>query len=121
MRKGVFVYISGPIKPTEGHSVERNVADALDVFIELMRLGIPAFCPHLTAAFPSAHTEIGYEKWLEFDFRVIDRCTHVFMLPRWAISKGSIRERDYAIDRGIPVYVNIEWMAQDIALSEARP
>lgn len=114
MKKGALVYISGPIKPTTGHTVERNVADALDIFIELIKLGIPAFCPHLTAAFPSAHTEIDYERWLQFDFCVIDRCTHMFMMPRWTISRGAQRERDYAFEIGLPVYSEMELLSAHV-------
>jgi hypothetical protein len=118
MKKGVLVYISGPIKPTGGHSVEMNVADALSAFITLMKAGIPSFCPHLSAAFPSSHSEIDYEQWLEYDFAIIDRCTHMLMLPRWDTSKGAIRERDYAIAINIPICLDIAWVEELIAEDE---
>lgn len=102
MRKDVFVYLSGPITAKHGRSVEQNVADAAEFYWKLLRAGIPAFCPHLSGLFPTAFS-IDYETWIAYDFAIIDRCTHVLMLPRWETSDGAKRERDYATERGIPV------------------
>jgi hypothetical protein len=44
---------------------------------------------------------------MDFDFAVIDRCTHVLMLPRWEFSSGARRERDYALDHGKPVIYDL--------------
>lgn len=98
-----MVYLSGPITAKEGVSVEENVAAGLRVFLECIRLGIPAFCPQLTGAFPSAHADVPYDAWMRYDFAIIDRCTHVVMLPRWETSVGAQREMAYALDKGIPV------------------
>ena len=103
MNHDVFVYLSGPITARDGHSVEQNVADALAVFLACVRNNIPAFCPQLTGAFPSAHADVHYENWIAYDFAVIDRCTHLLMLPRWETSSGAVREREYAIRRRMPI------------------
>lgn len=103
MRPNILVYISGPIAPKYGFSVEENVAVALKVFLELTKRGILSFCPHLTAAFPSAHSEVAYEKWMEYDLAMIDRCTHILMLPRWGESKGAIDELNYAVVKNVQV------------------
>jgi hypothetical protein len=108
VRADVFVYISGPMTPRDGHTIEENIAAGLRVYWELLRRGIPAFCPHLSGAFPTAWTLIPHEAWLAFDFAVIDRCTHVLMLPRWQTSPGAIAEKEYAESRGIPVLTNMD-------------
>jgi hypothetical protein len=95
MRSDVFVYIAGPITAKSGFTVEESVASAVKEYFELIRLGIPAFCPHLNAAFPSAF-EIPWERWLEYDHFIIKRCTHLLLLPRWRESKGAMEERVYA-------------------------
>ena len=107
MKPNTLVYLSGPITATPGHSVESNVAAALAVFLHCIRRGIPAFCPQLAAAFPSAF-DVPYETWMLYDFAVIDRCTHMLMLPRWRESAGAIREKDYAFLRGMPVLYSVE-------------
>ena len=102
MRTDVFVYISGPITAKHGYLVEDNVAAGLKMFLDLINLGVPAYAPQLTAAFPSAFN-IPWETWLEFDYAVIQRCTHMLMLPRWRESKGALEERVYAEAHNIRV------------------
>jgi hypothetical protein len=103
MRNDLFVYISGPMTAKDGHTVEDNVAAGLRVYWDLLRRGIPAFCPHLSGAFPTAWTLLPHADWLAFDFAVIDRCSHVLMMPRWETSSGARAEREYAEAKGIPV------------------
>lgn len=106
MRRDLFVYLSGPITAKNGRTVEQNVADAVAVYLDCLRRGVPAFCPHLSGAFPSAF-EIDYETWIDYDFAIIDRCTHVVMLPRYEESSGALRERAYAESIGKPVVYSI--------------
>ena len=108
MRRDVLVYISGPITPKHGFTVEENVAAGVRVFLDCIQRGIPAFCPQLTGAFPSAWTDVPWEMWLDYDLAVIDRCTHVLMMPRWETSAGAIKERDYAEQIGKPVIHSLE-------------
>jgi len=112
MVDGVFVYISGPISPNV-KIVEENVAEAVVTFLELTRLRIASFCPHLTALLPSAH-KMDYKLWMEYDIAVIDRCTHMLMLPRWRESKGAVEERIYAAGKGIPVVFSIKELVDSI-------
>ena len=100
MRRDLFVYISGPMTAKHGYTVEENVAAGLRVYLDCLKAGIPAFCPHLGGAFPTAWTAVDWETWLAYDFAVIDHCTHVLMMPRWETSTGAVKERDYAIQHG---------------------
>ena len=103
MRRDVFVYISGPMTAKNGFIVEENIAEGLRVFLDCLRRGIPAFSPHLSGAFPSAWSLVPWEQWLEYDLAVIDRCTHVLMMPRWQESVGAKKEHDYALSIGKPI------------------
>ena len=106
MMKGVLVYISGPISPSNGLIVERNVVNALEVFFDLSRRRIPAFCPHIQAIYPSAH-QIDYRLWMDYDLAVIDRCTHMLMLENFRESKGALEEMAYAVKIKIPIAYSI--------------
>jgi hypothetical protein len=108
MRSGLFVYLSGPMTAKHGVSMEENVAAGLRVHLDLLNQGIPNFCPQLSGAFPSAWSDVPYDRWLAFDFAVIDRCSHVLMLPRWETSKGALLEKQYAEQKGIPVVFTVE-------------
>ena len=105
--KPVLVYLSGPITAAHGYSVEQNVASAVAVYFDCIRRGIPAFAPQMGAAFPEAF-DIGYEQWMAYDFAVIDRCTHMLMLPRWETSPGAVREKDYAFLKGIQAFYQLD-------------
>lgn len=111
MRRDVFVYLSGPITAVGGRTVEQNVVAAAGVYWQLLTAGIPAFCPHLSGAFPTAFT-IDYETWIAYDFAVIDRCTHMLMLPHWQSSTGAVRERKYAVAKSLPVAESVEDLLQ---------
>ncbi len=111
MRRDVFVYLSGPISPKNGKSVEENVAAALVVYLECLKRGVLAFCPHLSAIFPSAWTAVTYDEWMEADYAIIDRCTHVLMLDGWKKSKGAIMERTYAELAGKPIVYGLDEIA----------
>jgi len=108
MRADVLVYLSGPITPRDGFTVADNMAQATRVFVDLLRRGIPAFCPHLTAgAFDVDAGLVDYETWLAYDLAIVARCTHVLMLPRWRSSPGAVRERALALSRTIPVLESV--------------
>ena len=89
---GVLVYVSGPITATEHGTVEEHVAAALRVYLALVTRGVPAVCPHLSALYPSAWA-LGWDTWMAYDCAVIDRCTHVLLVPGWETSRGRGRRR----------------------------
>lgn len=100
--RDVLVYLSGPITARDGATVEGNVASGLAVYLECVQLGIPAICPHLSAAFPSSW-QVPYEQWMALDLALIARCTHVLLLPGWQTSPGARREIVEAERLGLPV------------------
>lgn len=111
-----LVYIAGPLTAKGGFTVEENIAAASRVLIELlMDVGVPAICPHTLSDFVTAHdpTRCDYDRWIEFDFALIDRCTHVLMLPRWTTSKGAQLEYEYAKSRQLPIY----YLVDDLVLA----
>lgn len=71
----------------------------------LIAHGVPAFCPHAGGIFPSAY-DVPYEQWIAYDLAVLARCTHLILLPYWEQSSGARRERDRALELGLPVW---EW------------
>lgn len=91
----VLVYISGPMTARDGRTIEENTAAGVRVYLDLLRRGIPAFSPHLSGAFPSAWSALSHAEWIAYDCAILDRCTHLLMMPRWETSTGAVKERDY--------------------------
>lgn len=102
--RNLFVYLTGPITAKHGRTVEDNVALAIRAYWACLNAGVPAFCPHLSAAFPTAHSDVSYETWIAYDFAVIDRCTDVVCLDHWEQSAGALREVEYARHNGKRVH-----------------
>jgi hypothetical protein len=107
MRTDLYVYISGPMTAKNGFSIERNLADGVDLFLTLMQQGIPAHCPHLNGYPPSCWSALPHEAWIALDRVVLDRCTHVLMMTRWRSSAGAVLEHDYAVSIGVPIAYNL--------------
>ncbi len=79
----------------------QNVNAAVAVYFDLLQRKIPSFCPHLSALIDPGEQWISYDDWLQYDFRIIDRCTHILMLDRWETSVGAKQEHEYAHNRNI--------------------
>lgn len=103
MKRDVLVYISGPMTANNGKSIEEHVAAGVKVYLHLLQHGVPAFCPHLSGAFPSAWSVLSHDQWLAYDEAIIDHCTHLLMLPGWEYSKGAMHEYRYASAFGKPI------------------
>lgn len=112
MRSDVYVYISGPMTAKNGFSIEANLAEGVDLFLSLLKQGIPAHCPHLNGYPPSCWTALPHESWVALDKVVLDRCTHVLMMPRWRLSSGARIEHDYATEIGLPIAYNVAELTQ---------
>lgn len=115
MRSDLLIYISGPLSPKDGYSVERNIADALPIYFECLRNGWPAYLPHLIGSYPTAHMILSHEEWLEYDLAIVSRCTHMLMLSRWDDSPGSIREHAYATELGLPIFFDIKDLKEHLS------
>lgn len=114
MNRNVLVYISGPMTAKAGRTMEQNTADGVAVYLDLLKRGIPAFSPHCSGAFPSAWTALTHQEWIDYDFAIIDRCTHVLMMERWATSQGARLEYEYAKSKGLPIAESVEALCHSI-------
>jgi len=98
-----LVYLAGPLSAWPGMPTDAHLALATAAYLRLVEAGVPTYCPHLSAYIPSAETRVSYEDWMTHDLRVLDACSHVALLDGWERSPGAMRERAYALRKGIPV------------------
>lgn len=106
--KPLMIYVAGPIT----HNFIGGLIDALDVGMELIDMGHIPYLPQTLMLMVVRHgtsvLDVGsldYEKWMEFDFNVIDRCDALYRLP--GESAGADREVAYAVGKLKPVYRNL--------------
>ncbi len=103
------IYVSGAYSADAEEIVLDNVHKAIDVGIELFKMGHIPFIPHLThwvekRAIRTAQGSIPYEKWLEYDSMWLDMCDAIFVIGR---SSGADQEILHAVERKMWVYTSL--------------
>lgn len=94
------IYVAGPFSGQE----MRNTRKAVLVGRELIKLGFCPYVPHLSA-FIDYLEPIGYEEVMDQCFVWIEVCDGLLFIGS---SPGADREKHFALERGIPVFYNIE-------------
>lgn len=98
------VYVCGPYSSDP----VRNTRQACDVGRILWSLGFVPIVPHLSMFFDFAHP-LKLEEWIEMDLCLVERCDAVYRFP--GESRGADIETNHADGLGIPVFTNIEALA----------
>lgn len=102
MLKPPAIFISSPY--SKGDQV-LNVRKSLAVADELRELGFLPFSP-LLSHFHHCIFPHDYEYWMQMDLEWLARCDGVLRLP--GESSGADREKEFALELGIPVFFTIE-------------
>ena len=111
-----LVYVATPISPNgTGRSVAENIKQASDIARELWAEGYSVICPALNTAFvgdklrpfdaKDFNSGIAPERFYEGDLEMVKRCDAVVLSPDWQHSVGATKEKVFAEDLHIPVYV----------------
>jgi hypothetical protein len=96
----MLIYVAGPYRG----DVDKNIALARQVAIEIWQKGHTAICPHLNTSHFEMDCCIPDERYLEGDLDILSRCDAIVMITGWEASIGAKGEHDYASRLGIPVY-----------------
>lgn len=98
-----LVYVSGPYSDDRGlWFVNQNIRAAESVAIELWKMGFSVICPHKNTEHLDG--QLTWEEFIQGDYRQIEACDAVVMLPEWRRSKGARAERLHALQHHVPVY-----------------
>jgi hypothetical protein len=65
--------------------------------------GLIPLCPHTMYRF--FQFELPDEYWLNATLNLLDRCDSIFMIPNWEGSEGAKVEYEFAVQKGIPVFL----------------
>jgi hypothetical protein len=125
----IFVYIAGPYssKATrlEGEQegdflrrqraeVERNILNAVDVGLDVARIGLYPVIPHANTAHPLFEKLQPYQFWVDGTLEMLRRsCDALILVPGWETSSGARTERSSMLLHKKPVFESIsnleEW------------
>jgi len=99
------LYLAGPFGNLDPiHGTQRNILTASEIALEAWKRGWAVICPHKNTADFQFATGIPDETWTEGYLSILLRCDVVLMLPGWERSPGSVKERQFAIERGKRVH-----------------
>lgn len=106
MSDKLLVYVSGPYSPTTEGDTDYNIRRARAICATLWDEGYAVICPHMNTAHFEQYSTASYEDYIAGDLRMVRGCDAMVMVPDWELSRGAKTEREYAEQKGIPVY---EW------------
>ncbi len=99
------VYIAGPFTGRTAWDIESNIRQSETVALNVAYAGAMPLCPHTNTRF--FHGQLTAEFWYEGTLELLRRCDAIF-LHNWENSAGSIRERNLAIEIGMPIFESLE-------------
>lgn len=110
------IYVAGPFRGPNSWEIEQNIRRAETLALEVWRAGAAALCPHTNTRFFKGAADD--RVWLDGDLELLARCDAILMTPDWERSSGARAERDFAIERGLPVLYDLE-TAKDFIVSRS--
>ena len=104
-RSKIVIYVSGPYTSSVAEEIDQNIHEALMTARNIWNMGFVGLCPHAnTYHFERYAPELTWEDYIKRDLELLRRCDGIFMMPKWEMSRGAIREKEYAEDLGLPVF-----------------
>lgn len=120
----IFVYIAGPYSSKavrlEGEQegdflrrqraeVDQNIARAVEVGLEVAKLGLYPVIPHANTAHPGFEKLQPYRFWIDGTLEMIRRaCDVLILVPGWETSSGTMAERSFMLFHKKPVFESIK-------------
>ena len=99
-------FISGPYSSSHPRKVLKNVNQAIDIGIELMKLGHAVFIPHLSHYIDlRPHCPFEYKEYLDNDIEFLKVCDAIFFIGH---STGADKELKLAKQMNKKIYYHLE-------------
>src|SRR5690349_18649019 len=96
------VFLSGPYASDSHWEMLGNIRRAEETALGIWKAGAAVICPHRNSAWFGGI--VSKEVFLTGYLAIMLTCDCVALLPGWKTSRGSVLERGFALDHGIPVF-----------------
>ncbi len=103
-----LVYVAGRFSATDRAGVERNIAAAVAVGLEVAKLGACPMIPHANTAHPDFEHVRPYQFWILATMAQLRCCSALITVPGWEASSGARGEVAEALRRGMPCFHSVE-------------
>jgi hypothetical protein len=115
-----LIYVAGKFTAPDRAGVQRNIAAAVAIGLEIARLGAMPVIPHANTSHPNFEAIQPYMFWIDGTLELLRRSDACVMVPGWEESNGAKGERAEAHRLGIPVFDTIAEFAESIG-RRSRP
>lgn len=116
-----LVYVAGPYSGATREAVEANISVAVELGLEVARLGACPVIPHSNTSHPKFEELQNYEFWIRATLTLVIKCDVVITTSNWEHSRGARGEVNLARERGIPVFHSVSALESWISyLAEHR-
>ncbi len=108
------IYVAGPYSARSEEGVRENIDNACRAGFEILRRGHAPLIPHMNERFGTWHVnafgeDLTQEEYLAWDVQLLAWCDGLLFLGP---SPGANRERQFASERGIPVYTSVNQLPE---------
>jgi hypothetical protein len=108
----ILVYIAGPFSAPTRAGVDANIARAVDLAVEVAKLGAFPVCPHSNTADPRFEHVQPYEFWIDATMAMLRTCDAIITVDGWEKSSGARGEVAHMHARRLPVLHSVEGLAR---------
>ncbi len=110
--KPPLVYVAGKFSAPDRAGVELNIAAAVDMALEVARLGAMPVTPHANTAHPAFEEVQPYPFWIAGTMALLEACEAVMLVPGWETSSGARGEVKRAFELGLPVFQDLSLLVR---------
>jgi hypothetical protein len=100
----LLVYVAGPFSAPTREGVEANIRKAVDLGVEVARLGAWPVMPHANTADPRFEHVRPYQFWIDGTLALLKGCDALITVDGWEKSSGARGEVAWMQDHSRPVF-----------------
>lgn len=114
----ILVYVAGPFTAPTREGVEANIRRAVDLGVEVAKLGAYPVIPHANTSDPRFEHVQPYQFWIDATMAMLRPCEALITVDGWEKSSGARGEvelmKKRRTIRGSVVFHSIEALAQHL-------
>jgi hypothetical protein len=108
----ILCYIAGPFSGATRAHVEANIARAVDLAVEVAKLGAFPVCPHANTADSRFEHVQPYQFWIDATLAMLRPCEALITVEGWENSSGARGEVAWMRAKYRPVFHTVTELAE---------